>query len=311
MLGGLPVLADEPPPVQLGALVRGFAIPGQGRPDIQDVGTWRQRFDIDDVNEYASLAASRESVLLDGEVQQLSYTVRYGIAERWDVNAFVPLLFQNGGILDPIIQGWHHFWGLPNGGRELAPSNRFLYEYSRGGQVLVDVDRANTSLGDVQISSGYRLADHLAARMMLKLPTGSANRLSGNGAVGGAVWLDAGWPFEHALPWLTLYGSVGYSINGQGQVLPELQRHSLLFGSVGLRVDFSERWNARLQVYGDQAAYRYSELTPLTRVGAPLTLTANYRISPSTSASIGFQEKADVFASPDFGVHIGIAIDFR
>jgi hypothetical protein len=304
-------LADEPPPVQLGALVRGLATPAQGRPDVEPAGTWRQRIDLDDVNEYGSRAKGSEAILLDGEATQLSYNLRYGVAPRWEVGMFVPLLAQGGGILDPVIQDWHRFWGLPNGGRQYAPSNRYLYEYVRDGQTVLDVRHSSTSLGDIQLTTGYEVTDHLAARAMFKLPTGSASNLSGNGAAGGALWLDGGLPLNHSFRWLTLYASIGYSFNGTGQILSQQQKKTLPFGSAGFRIAFTDRWDVRLQMYVNAPAYKDSELTPLAHVAVPLTVTTSYKFTPKTTISIGFQEKAIFLASPDFGVHLGVAFASR
>ena len=311
LTAGSAVVADEPPPVQLGALVRGFAIPAQGRPEILAAATWRQRIDLEDVNEYAATSKGTESLLLDGEATQLSYNLRYGWVERWEVGLFVPFLVQGGGILDPVIQDWHRLWGLPNGGRQYSPNDRYLYRYMRDGQTLVDVSRSTASFGDTQLTSGYQVADHFAARAMLKLPTGSASNLSGNGTVGGAVWLDGGLPLKGAFRWLTFYASLGYSLNGRGDILPRQQNKALPFGGAGFRIGFSERWEARLQMYFNAPAYRDSGLSPLSHIAVPLTATASYRLAPKTTVSFGFQEKAIFLASPDFGLHIGMAFDSR
>ncbi|MDP9013446.1 MAG: DUF3187 family protein [Pseudomonadota bacterium] len=307
----LTALADEPPPVQLGALVRGFAIPAQGRPDVQAAGTWRQRFDLDDANEYGTKAIGSEAILIDGEAAQLSYDLRYGVARDWDLGVFVPLLMQGGGILDPIIQDWHRFWGLPNGGRQRAPNDRYRYVYTRDGRTTLDVRHGSAAFADIQFTTGYQLADRVAARAMFKLPTGSASNLSGNGAAGGAVWLDGGLPLEHAFRRLTLYASVGYSFNGTGQILQQQQKTSLPFGSGGIGLEITDRCDARFQIYANAPAYKDSQLIPLARVGMPLTVTIRYRVAATSSFSIGFQEKAIYFASPDFGVHVGVAVDSR
>ena len=301
-------LADDPPPVQLGALFRGIAIPAQGRPDIEPFGMWRQRIDLDDVNEYAKRANASEFILFDGEAAQVSYTLRYGLGGGWELSLFVPLLVQGGGILDPIIQDWHRFWHLPNGGRNSAVSNSLSYQYSRSGRTILDVSQSNTSLGDVQLSSGYQITDHLAARAMLKLPTGNANLLSGDDALGGALWLDGGLPLENAYHRLTLYASIGCSFNGTGDILAAQQKRFLPFGSVGIGLKFTDRWDARLQIYVDAPAYKGSQLAPLQHIGVPLTLTSSYKFTPRTTLSIGIQEKLVFLASPDFGVHLGVAL---
>jgi hypothetical protein len=304
------LFADDPPPVEMGALVRGFALPALGRPDVLAAHALQQRVYLNDTNEFAALTDNNESIILDGEVTQLSYELRYGINDRWEAGVFVPLLLQGGGILDGVIQGWHNFWHLPNGNRQYAPSNRYLYEYQRNGQVLLDVSQGSLSFGDIRLSTGYRLADHLAARAMLQLPSGDASHLSGNGAVGGALWLDGGLPLSgYFINRLTLYGSLGFSYTGNGQVLQEQQKNALPFGGVGLGLRLTSHWDARLQVYVHDTPYRDSDLGALARIGAPLTVSTSYRVAPKTTVSLGFQEKASIYASPDFGVFLGVTLD--
>jgi len=301
--------ADDPPPVEMGALARGFALPALGRPDVLPGGALQQRIYLNDTNEYASIGNANESLIIDGEATQLSYDLHYGITDRWEAGVFVPLLAQGGGILDPIIQNWHRLWGLPNGGRDQAPKDRYLYQYMSNNQLLLNVSQGSVTFGDVRISSGYRLADHLTARAMLQLPTGDASHLSGNGAFGGAAWLDGGLPLGGFFKWLTLYGSLGYSYTATGDVLPDLQKNSLAFGAAGLGVRFTPRWDAKVQVYFHAAPYKDSQLAALDHIAAPLTVSTSYRITAKTAISLGFQEKANVYASPDFGVFLGLVLN--
>jgi len=305
------VFADDPPPVELGALARGFALPPVlGRPDVLAAGALQQRVYLNDTNEFVDRANNTESIIVDGEATQLSYGLRYGITDRWEAGAFVPLLLQGGGILDGLIEGWHRFWGLPNENRADAPQNRYLYQYTRNGQQLLDVNQGSLTFGDIRLDSGYRLADHLAARAMLQLPSGDASHLSGNGAFGGALWLDGGLPLKGAyLDRLTLYGSLGYSYTGTGQVLSQQQKNGLPFGGAGLGYRITRNWDARVQVYFHAAPYRDSELAALDHIAAPLTVSTSYRVASKTAITLGFQEKANIYASPDFGLFLGVVID--
>lgn len=304
-------LADDPPPVQQGALARGFALPALGRPDVAPVGHWLQRVDLEDTSEFSSRSnsTSDESIFIDGEATQLSYNLRYGFASGWEAGLFVPLLSQGGGVLGPIIQQWHKLWGLPNEGRGNYRNGIYQYTYMHNGQTLLNVSQGSVTFGDVQLTTGYQLLNHLALRAMVKLPSGDASHLSGNGAFGVAEWLDGGLPLGGFLHWLTLYGSIGYSENGTGAIIASQQKHDLAFGAAGLGLQFTRRWDAKVQVYVHGAPYNDSELAALTHIAAPLTVSTSYRVAQHTTISAGFQEKANIFASPDFGVHLGVAFD--
>ena len=304
-----PARADDPPPVEMGALARGFALPAVGRPEVLTPGALRQRVYLNDTNEYTARDNADESILLDGEATLLTYEVRYGLTDRWEAGAYVPLLSQGGGFLDSIIQGWHSAWGLPQGGRDEAPKNKYRYLYVRNGQTLLNVDQGSVTFGDLRLTTGYQILPNLAARAMLQLPTSDASHLSGSGAAGGAAWLDGAVPLSGWLHWLKLYGSMGYSYTGTGDIISGQQEHSLLFGAAGLGVQFTRRWDAKLQVYFHGAPYKDSGLAALDHVAAPLTVSTSYRVTPKTAVSLGFQEKANIFASPDFGVFLGVTLD--
>lgn len=302
-------LADDPPPVEMGALARGFALPALGRPQVLQTGALQQRIYLNDTNEYTARSNADESILIDGEVTQLSYDLRYGFAPRWEADAFVPVLAQGGGILDGLIQGWHKTWGLPNGGRGQAPSNHYHYRYTRDGQPVLDVSQGSINLGDLRVGAGYRLADNLSARVMVQLPTGDASHLAGSGEFGGAAWLDGGLPLGGFFNWLTLYGSAGYSYTATGETLHDQQKNGLAFGAAGLGIRLTQNWDAKLQIYVHEAPYKNSALAALDHVAAPLTVSTSYRFTPHTAATLGFQEKANIFASPDFGLFVGLVLN--
>jgi hypothetical protein len=301
--------ADDPPPVEMGALARGFALPELGRPQVLPENALRQRVYLTEVNEYTSRQNADEAILLDGEDSKLSYDLRYGFAENWEGDLMVPVLAQGGGVLDGLIQGWHKIWGLPNGGRDHAPSNRYLYQYARDGQQLLDVSQGSVNLGDIRIGAGRRLSSNLSARAMVQLPTGDAAHLSGSGQLGGALWLDGGLPLSGFLHWLTLYGSAGYSYTATGETLHDQQKNGLAFGAAGLGLRLTQAWSAKLQIYVHEAPYRDSSLAALDHVAAPLTVSTSYRFTPHFETTLGFQEKASTFASPDFGILLGVVID--
>ncbi|MGH8456627.1 MAG: DUF3187 family protein [Stenotrophobium sp.] len=296
-------LADQPPPVEQGALVRGFALPSTGRPDILASGTTQTRLELDTSNEYYARTDPDEAIVVDGEVTRLASDFRIGLGKGWDAGVFVPLLIQGGGYLDSTIEGWHRFFSLPNAGRGDAPRNRYLYQYSRNGQTLLDAEQSSKGFGDIQINAGRRLGDSLALRGMVKLPTGRSSSLAGNGAWGGALWLDGRVP--NTGDW-SLLGSAGLSYTGTGDILPAQQEHWLPFASVALGYRVTERFTAQVQVYAHAAPYRDSATATLVHIGVPLTVSGSYRLSETKTVNFGFQEKANYGASPDFGIFLGL-----
>lgn len=303
---GLPsfvTAADELPSIEQGALVRGFALPSIGRSEVLESDQWSQRIEFGSINEYQAQTGSGESITVDGEVSRLLYNVQRGFGSGWDAGISIPILIQGGGYLDGLIENWHKAFGLPNAGREDAPRNRYLYQYSRNGQLLLDAHQPSTGFGDVQINTGHSLSNDLAVRALLKIPTGKSSTLAGNGAFGGALWLDGRIPDMG--DWL-IGGGAGISYTGTGDILPAQQKNWIPFGAAELGYSFTGRFSAQVQVYAHAAPYRDSALSPLAHVGVPLTVSGSYLISNTSTLNMGFQEKTNYGASPDFGIYIGL-----
>ena len=299
--------ADELPSIEQGALARGFALPDIGESRVLSRAEWHQYFQLGSVNEYEAQTQAGEAIVVDGEVTRLLYGVRRGFGSGWDVGLRIPVLIQGGGYLDGLIQSWHRAFNLPNAGRQFAPSNRYLYQYSRNGQLLLDAHRSSSGVGDLQINVGRTLlGDDLAVRGLLKLPTGDSGTLAGNGAFGGALWLDGRVP--NTGRWL-FGGGAGLSYTGTGDILPNQQKHLLPFGALEIGYAITVRLSVQSQLYLHAAPYRGSGFSPLAQVAVPVTVSGRYRFSNSATFIAGFQEKGNYGASPDFGIFLGC--DFR
>lgn len=280
-----------------GTLARGFALPALGEAVMLGRGRSETRLTLDFTNEYVQEGScAAECVTLDGETARLRYTYRVGLGAGWDFALEVPYLDAGGGFLDGWIEDWHGWFGLPNGGRELAPQDRYRFRYERNGVVLLDETRGYDGLGDATLTFGRRVGRRNVLRAMVKLPTGDERRLAG-GTTGGALWLEH--PFVTSGRWAG-YFSLGVSANERGEVLRDMQNTEVLFGGIGLLMPLSRyvRLSAQLQAHG--RLYDGSELTPLARAGTPLTLGLNIGSGRRGSLDIGFQEDPSVNGSPDF-----------
>jgi len=280
-----------------GTLARGFALPALGEATVLGRGRSETRLTLDFTNEYVQEGTCAvECVTLDGETARLRYTHRVGLGAGWDFALEVPVLDSGGGFLDGWIQDWHDWFGLPNGGRELAPDDRYRFRYERGGTVLLDETRGYSGLGDAQLTLGRRLGRRSVLRAMAKLPTGDERQLAG-GTFGGALWLEH--PFALPARWAG-YVALGVSANERGEALRDLQNTEVAFGGIGLLAPLSQyvRLSVQLQAHG--RLYDDSDLTPLARAGLPLTVALSFGRGNRGSLDLGFQEDPSVNGSPDF-----------
>lgn len=301
---------DFVPGGNAGALARPFALPALGEAPVLARGQAESRVTLDIANEYvhegytSAGACAAECILLDGETTRLRFTQRRGLGGGWDLSLDVPVLHTGGGFLDGWIEQWHGWFGLPNGGRNQAARGQYHYRYERAGAAPLDVTEGGTCLGDVSVGLGRALSAGTALRAQYKAPTGNDHPLCGGNA-GGALWLDAALPLPGA--WRG-YVAAGYSYNERGDVLPALQKRDAWFGGLGLLAPVTDGARLHLQLYGHTRLYDGSELSPLARAGAPLTIGLQLGRRPERAAfELGFQEDPSVNASPDFAAYLSVS----
>lgn len=304
MAAALPAMAGSfAPGGNAGALARGFALPSLGDGPVLRVGQSETRLTYDVANEYVSEGdCSVECILLDGETQRLRLHYRAGLGRGWDFSLQTTALDRGGGYLDGWIQDWHGWFGLPNGGREAAPDDQFRYRYERAGVVLLDETAGDRGFGDVAVGLGMALGDGAALRTQLKVPTGDGAALSG-GAVGGAAWIELGAPDGGWDSFL----AAGYAYNERGEILTAMQNQEVWFGGIGVLAPVTQGVRLLVQVNGHTRLYDGSELTPLQRPGAPLTVGLQFRTGDAGVLELGFQEDPSVNASPDFVFYLSLA----
>lgn len=288
------------------ALARSFALPALGDSRVLAPGHVDTRATLDFANEYVKegvCGSSPECIVLDGETVRLALDWRRGFGGGWEGAVRIPVLDRSGGFLDSWIEQWHSWFNLPNGGREFAARNQYQYFYQRGaGAPLLDVTDEGACLGDIEVTVGRALGWDASLRGMAKLATGDAKSLCGGNA-GGALWLDTALPLEG--PWQG-YFAAGYSFNARSDVLGGQQVRGLPFGGLAMLLPLTDdvRVHAQVQVHG--RLYKDSQLSPLERPGAPLTLGLNIRVAKETWLDLGFQEDPSVNASPDFDAYVSL-----
>ena len=78
-------------------------------------------------------------------------SVRYGVAEGWEVGGRVTLETTGGGYLDSVISWWHTKLSLGNGNREHYPEDE---HHARlrvpGGETFLDMGPRTLALGDIR-----------------------------------------------------------------------------------------------------------------------------------------------------------------
>ena len=291
------------------SFARAAALPVLGGPPVLATGESQTRATLDWVSEYVEQQNSREALTLDAESERLALSYRRGFGgsivsgDGWEWGVELPLVSSGGGMLDSLIENWHDVFGLPNGGREQAPRDRYLIRYQRDGQTVLDLDQGKTGLGDARLSLGAALGEQWVLRAMLQLPTGDADRLTG-GHTGGALWTDYSLALgESQRVKLTLSGGVSAADTGG----PLGAQQEPVAGLAGAALSLPLLWGIEgvTQFNFHTALYRNSTLEPLD--GPSGQLAFGVRVPWAGGAfTFGVQEDVVVNTSPDFSLHFGL-----
>lgn len=134
---GEPLLLTTQSPIQklrFAYLHEGTALPGAGGLEASVWGTWGNVWDYEP-----------GKFRLDGEYWYVSAMARYGLLERLAVSLQVPYLHLGGGVMDPMIEGFHNTFNLGNMDREKFPRDQLRAErYRPDGRTEVFLDGSDT-----------------------------------------------------------------------------------------------------------------------------------------------------------------------
>lgn len=287
-------------------------LPAARSGEVLAAGQTETRLLFDVANNFFDAQSGSELLVLDGETQRLEIGARAGLGDGWEVGFTLPLLQHSGGNLDSFIEGWHEFWGLPDGGRPEVVRNRLDYRYQRGGVVAVDLHDRESGIGDAEINAAYRLWQGgdtaVALAATIKFPTGDAGRLTGDGTTATDLTLAATTQ--------NLWGSTisGYANAGvmwlpDGEVLADLQRDYIWHASTGISWPVTWLGNdllaLKLQLDVHQAFYR-SALRALGNDSIFLVVGGTARLAQHWLLDIGVGEDLHVDTAPDVTLQIGL-----
>ena len=81
-------------------------------------------------------ANAREALTVDEETLELDLTLARALGP-WRFRATLPVMNRSGGVLDAAIDGWHRFFGLPQGARPDRPRYSYVVSYTNSAGVSV------------------------------------------------------------------------------------------------------------------------------------------------------------------------------
>lgn len=288
-----------------------FGLPPFQSAKLAPSGALNYHVSFDIVNHVEFAGSPVEEIEIDGESYFLSLSLRRGWKDRFEVGVDVPLVAHAGGFLDNAIENWHDLLGLSNSKRR-GPDDQLAFRYALAGETQYELNSTSFDLGDIQLSAAVPLRKgsddnpfNMSLRGSIKLPTGSAEDLSGSGATDVSLGIYAS--SSHTL-WqreLEMSGFAGALFLGDGDVLSDIQRSVVPYGGIAASWWVTERFGVSLQLQAE-GAYFDSELDELGGTSTQLAVGFDYRMrNQRTSLHLAITEDiaAGSTTTPDFGVH--------
>ena len=293
-------------------LVQIFGHPSFADARVLPPGAYGTGLFFDLANSYVAAENSTESLLLDGECYRTTLILRGGLPHGFEAGMELPWLAYGGGTMDGFIQGWHQFFGLPQGGRDQAPGNRLRYQYRRDGQQLLSITDHHAVVGDLLLTGGWQWYGDAATpqaaslRAAIKIPTGDPRLLTGSGGTDLSLWLIGRSDHLFSLGHATLYGAVGGEYLSPGEVLPEQQRQWVAFGSVGAGWSPWKIISFSLQLDASTPFYNGSSFTALSGNTLGMIMGGTLALGEKTFLELGVAEDLAVSSWPDVTFHLGL-----
>ncbi len=109
-------------------------------------------------------------IFVDMERLITAPTVRWGIAEGFEIGGRLTLETRSGGFLDPFVRWYHGVLGFGQANRDLFPEEAYRYELGNGsGRTYVEVEPRSLVLEDVRLFGKWRVAASADGRSVLSL----------------------------------------------------------------------------------------------------------------------------------------------
>lgn len=293
--------ADEPLYVKNLSPVTGLlGLPSQRDAATAAPGTLAAAVHSAVANSYILDSTTREYLNQDGEVLRFALELRYAFARDWDVQLELPWLQHDGGELDRVIDDWHDFWNMSDGGRPDVPRDLLEYRYASARDSFRLQD-SSSGLGDVSLAlthAFYRDGGAVASVVLgYKFGTGDEDDFTGSGADDGYIALRFSGEHGADLP-LRWHGQAGYLRAGDSDLLGNVQEQNLWFAGLALDWRVSDNWSLIGQVDG-HAAPMDSELTALGDTAGLFSVGARWRLGAHWALDFSLIEDVVVETAPD------------
>ncbi len=257
----------------------------------------------------------------DSEVHRLTFGVRRRLGGRFEIGLKAGIVNADGGVLDPLIEGFHDFFGFRQSGRPQTLENAYGLYFRRDGPGgyaerlrFARFETPDPGLSETIVSFKVGLDEESARvrqgiQFQLKLPTASDDDFYGTGSV------DVAAQYLVSRPWRrwTLYGNVGLTRLGSHDLLT-LEPQNLITVAVAGERPTGPRSSLVLQLRHQQSPFRQLNLSILGVTATLIDLGWTRNLKPGTgnlnrAAYVSLTNNTAKYGSAvDLSLHAGIRL---
>ena len=249
----------------------------------------------------------RRSYLFDAETRSLRPSARFGLTDRLEIGADLPVLWRGGGITDDWLDGYHQTLGLPRGPRQFVADDTFVLQGVTENDGTYRETRQGTGLMDAELTLKAALlqSDTWNASLLLQasLPTGR----SSYGQSSTDVNIGALTAYKFSNVWILAGAAYSYLFD-PWQANLEFNRQQYR-GYAGLSYFLSDRFSIYAGLNAGSSFIKNIRSFPDYQIYADLGV--RHRFGERTFVSASFRENpAPSQGTTDIAFELGVGVLF-
>ncbi len=283
----------------------GLGMPAMAAANALNKGRWNLTWDLHWASHAVREVGNEGDLELDGETRRQDLRLVAGITDRLTLMVDVPWIHHSAGSLDSLIDGWHDFWGLPEGDRADQPQDKLRFAVS--GTEEFALEQGASGLGDVELGLAWEFwgdeRQDLAAFTQITLDTGDNKDLTGSGDTAVAAGLRYSRQ-RCVFSELSCHVQAGLIDPGSLEFTGR-QRSLLMFGGLSLVWQPATKLALIAQLESREGAY---EVGPLSTHDMALWGSLGLRWQPGTDwvVEAQFSEDLKVESAPDITFRLAL-----
>ena len=248
---------------------------------------------------YTVQSSGRWIMNLDMEITELNFRYKRIFNDFIEIGLDIPVIYTGAGFMDGFLESYHDTFGFNDYGRSTRPSNDFLYEVRKDGNLIVQ-GKTGFGLGDIRLALKKPLITsddlNLSIKGDIELPVGDAKKGFGNGSVdaGLSILLD-----KRISDKIMTYWNFGGVLAGDIRGHQTLNIDDFIYGGAAVEAHINEKLSLLAQVMGQTAIYPKTDLLAVDRDAWMLALGGRYHVGKG-SLELSLTEDINLSGAPDF-----------